>query len=328
MSEPIDFIICWVNGNDPEWQKEKEKYKPGTRTDNRNIRYRDWDNLQYLFRGIEKFAPWVNRIHFVTWGHVPAWLDVNHPKINVVKHEEYIPSQYLPTFSARPIEVNLHRIEGLAEQFVYFNDDMFILNPLKKEDFFKNGLPCDTAALDIAVKEDEAHATSVFNSLLLINKHYEKGESIKSNLLKWINFKYGKLLIRTILLMPWKLFTGFHTSHLPNAFLKETFYEAWKEEPEILDLTSSHKFRNRMDVTQYLFKFWQLASGNFHPVKNKGKLFKIGNELQNILKAIEGKKYKIICLNDSENIDDVEKSKTSIINSFEKVFETKSSYEI
>ena len=73
---PIDFIMIWVDGNDPEWQKEKRKYQPGDAADDREIRYRDWDNLQYWFRAVEKFAPWVNRIHFVTCGHLPKWLNL------------------------------------------------------------------------------------------------------------------------------------------------------------------------------------------------------------------------------------------------------------
>lgn len=328
MDKPIDFVICWVDGNDPEWQQEKAKYQPGIRTDSRNIRYRDWDNLQYWFRGVEKFAPWVNKIHFVTWGHIPSWLNTNHPKINIVKHEDYIPNEYLPTFSARPIEVNLHRIEDLAEQFVYFNDDMFILQPLKEKDFFKNGLPCDTAGLDIAVKEDEAHGTSVFNSVLLINNHFSKRNSIKHNLLKWINIKNEKLLLRTILLTPWKLFTGFHTAHLPNSFLKQTFKDVWEKENEILELTSSHRFRNKLDVTQYLFKFWQLASGDFEPRKNIGRMFKIGSELQEIQNALETQKFKIVCLNDSDDIKDFEFAEASIRHSFEKILMEKSQFEI
>src|SRR5699024_4961874 len=191
-----------VDGNDPEWQKEKMLYDESNKGDKRNIRFRDWDNLQYWFRGVEKYANWVNKIHFVTWGHVPEWLNTEHPKLNVVKHEEYIPERYLPTFSARPIEINLHRIPGLSEKFVYFNDYMFLLNKLTPEDFFIKGKPCDTAALDIAVKRDEVHATSVFNSLLIINKHFNKKDSIKNNFGKWYNFKNGYPAIKTLLLTP------------------------------------------------------------------------------------------------------------------------------
>ena len=71
----------------------------------REERYRNWENLQYLFRGIEKFAPFVNKVHFITEGHLPKWLNVNHPKLNIVKHSEYIPEVFLPTFSAIPIDI-------------------------------------------------------------------------------------------------------------------------------------------------------------------------------------------------------------------------------
>lgn len=72
----IDFVITWVNANDENWQNEKSKYSPNNEDNqhnNNNVRYRYWDNLHYWFRGIEKFTPWVNKIHFITYGHVPEW---------------------------------------------------------------------------------------------------------------------------------------------------------------------------------------------------------------------------------------------------------------
>ena len=101
MEATIDFVLMWVDGNDPEWQKEKSLYESDTNGDKRNIRFRDWDNLQYWFRGVEKYAPWVNKIHFVTWGHLPSWLNTEHPKLNVVKHSDFIPKEFLPTFNSR-----------------------------------------------------------------------------------------------------------------------------------------------------------------------------------------------------------------------------------
>lgn len=328
MNKPIDFVICWVNGNDKVWQDDKNKYEKNNKSDSRIIRYRDWNNLQYWFRGVEKFTPWVNKIHFVTYGHIPSWLNTMHPKINVVNHADYIPHEYLPTFSARPIEINLHRIKDLSEQFVYFNDDMFILRELKKSDFFRNGLPCDVAALDIAIKNDEIHGTSVYNSTVLINKYFNKKESIKNNFFKWMNFKYGKLLVRTILLTPWKLFTGFYTPHLPNSFLKKTFEDVWGLEYEFLNLTSNHKFRNKQDITQYIFKFWQLASGEFAPRKNLGQEYSIGDNVNEIKQVIEKQKYKLICLNDSDEIIDFDKTSYALNESFNALFPYKSEFEL
>ena len=112
--EKIDFVISWVDGNDKEWQKEREKYIVENNNDNSDVRYRNWDNLKYWFRGVEKFAPFVNKIYFITYGHLPEWLNVNNPKLVIVNHKDYIPEKYLPTFNSHTIELNLHRIKGLS----------------------------------------------------------------------------------------------------------------------------------------------------------------------------------------------------------------------
>ena len=100
----IDFIVTWVDGNDPDWLKQKHEYLGAAynarEVDVRDVRYRPWDTLKYLFRGIDTYAPWVRRIHFVTWGHLPSWLNTSNPRLNVVKHSDYIPEKYLPTFSS------------------------------------------------------------------------------------------------------------------------------------------------------------------------------------------------------------------------------------
>ena len=59
-SDSIDFVIPWVNGNDPEWIKEKSNFEKQSEGDRRDIRFRDWDNLRYWFRAVEAYAPWVN----------------------------------------------------------------------------------------------------------------------------------------------------------------------------------------------------------------------------------------------------------------------------
>ena len=90
----IDIVITWVDGNDPEWRSEKNKTRYDkeqlAETDDREERFRDWENLRYWFRGIENCAPWVRKVHFVTWGHLPEWLNTKHPKLNIVRHTEYI----------------------------------------------------------------------------------------------------------------------------------------------------------------------------------------------------------------------------------------------
>ena len=85
----VDLILPWVDGNDPNWRSEKEKYDIGRNTS--EVRYQSWDNLQYIFRGIEANMPWVHKVYFVTWGHLPKWLNTSYKRIQVIRHEDYIP---------------------------------------------------------------------------------------------------------------------------------------------------------------------------------------------------------------------------------------------
>lgn len=120
-----------------QYYKNLENKEINAKSANNDARFRDYDTFKYWFRAIEKNATWVNRIYLVTCGHLPKWLNVQHPKLTVVKHSDFIPEAYLPTFSSDTIALNLHRIKGLSENFVYFNDDMFLINPTKSTDFLK-----------------------------------------------------------------------------------------------------------------------------------------------------------------------------------------------
>ena len=136
----IDFVILWVDGNDPAWREEFVRTRQAENDDASEIRYRDWRNLHYWFRSAERFAPWVRKVHFITWGHLPAWLRRDHPKLHIVNHRDFIPAEYLPTFNSNTIELNIHRIEGLADRFVLFNDDTFLTRGCRPEDFAAGGV--------------------------------------------------------------------------------------------------------------------------------------------------------------------------------------------
>ena len=330
MSNEIDFAIPWVDGADPAWRKKFHKYK-GTQVsvgaDCREERYRDWGILHYWFRAVETYAPWVHKVHFITWGHVPEWLDTSHPKINIVRHDEYIPDKYLPTFNANPIELNMHRIEGLTEQFVYFNDDMFLTKPIHKSDFFRKGLPCDMAVLG-AISGNGIY-NIVMNDISLINKSHNKKTVIKRHFFKWFNCKYRFKLIRNFLLLPWPRFTGFYDNHQPQPFLKSTFNEVWEKFGQELDQTSSTKFRSPSDYNQYLFRYWQLVTGTFYPNCRKEKNFSCSNgELSEIKRVFVSRNTHTVCLNDvPESSTDFEGTKKKLQVILEETFPDKSQYE-
>ena len=172
--EKIDFVILWVDGNDPKWLKEKREYQPQLKNteNNNNIRFRDGDNLKYWFRMIEKNADWVNNIFFITWGHIPDWLDTTNSKLKIVKHSDYIPKQYLPTYNSNVIELNLFRIKELSENFVLFNDDTFIIEKTKQEDFFKKNKPCDcySEIINCHTNMNDIYSHNMLNNMCIINK--------------------------------------------------------------------------------------------------------------------------------------------------------------
>ena len=227
MEERIDIVIPWVDSSDSAWRKEKNKYAQIENhpelIDDSEARFRDWGTVKYLLRSIEKYTPWVNKVYFITWGHIPKWMNVKSDKLIIVKHEEYIPEVYLPTFCSHVIELNLHRIPGLSERFIYLNDDHIIMNEMDKSCFFKNGLPRDYAILSpINTRLRNGVQDVALTDVEVINDHFKKKDVIRRNFFKWVNPVYGKELFRSFCMMPWPYFTGFFTRHQSTAYLKST----------------------------------------------------------------------------------------------------------
>ncbi len=132
----MDIVITYVDGNDPVWQRDYEKY---TDIPVLQKRFRDWGTLRYLLRGIETNMPFIRNVYLVVshTSQVPQW--VNTENLKIVLHEEIIPAEHIPTFNSTVIEMFLHKIEGLDEEYLYFNDDIFPVLPSKPENFFREG---------------------------------------------------------------------------------------------------------------------------------------------------------------------------------------------
>lgn len=330
--DKIDIVITWVDGSDPEWLREKEYYliQAGRIEDaaSLNCRYRDWDNIQYIFRGIEKFMPWVNKIHFVTWGHIPSWLNTKNPKLNIVRHQEFIPSEYLPTFNSNTIELNIWRIPGLAEQYVNFNDDMFVIAPTSAEDFFKNGQPCDMACISPQPIQRNAIANIELNNLKIINDHFSI-KDVLNHKWKWLNpFLYGQYAIRTGIFLQFKTIIGIFEPHIPFSHKKSVCEFIWKKEEKTLDMASRNKFRTADDVNEWLFRSWQLLSGEFKPRTPKFGQLILGADIKQLEAAIRDPKCKLICINDSDAVKDFSTSKMRVNKILDSLLPNKSEFEI
>lgn len=150
---PVDIVYTWVNHRDPAWKamyKEKTGREPEDRghDDATSIdRYMNRDELKFSLRSVGLYAPWVRKVYVVSNCAPPDWLrcdtdDENAlPSVVWVDHSQIIPQECLPTFNSHAIESRLHHIPGLADHFVYFNDDFFLTRPTDASDFFhSNGL--------------------------------------------------------------------------------------------------------------------------------------------------------------------------------------------
>ncbi|NYS49182.1 Stealth CR1 domain-containing protein [Streptococcus danieliae] len=334
----IDIVITWVDGNDPIWQKKQAKYK-GIQQSAESAdpaRYRDWGTLKYLLRSIEKNANWVRKIFLVTDDQKPDWF-VENEKLVIVDHKDFIPEEYLPIFSSHPIENNLHRIPDLSEKFILCNDDCLFLNPTKPEDFFLNGKPRDFASLHIhAVKKSLMIYQIANNDISIINEHFEMKEVLQKERNKWFNLKYGlKKNLKTLLLSQTPRFPGIEQSHLQQPYLKSTFVEVWEKEFDVLDATCKHRFRHKDDVNQWLFKNWQIASGNFVPVstKHRGVLIDFEKndeiiELEKCEKILREGKELLLCINDGDNIEHLDIIIPRVQKALENRFSDKAVWEV
>ena len=328
----IDFVITWVNMDDPAWKESFFKYSE--RIDNSvnelsEARFRDYGFLKYWFRGVDTFAPWVRKIHFVTSGQKPDWLNTDHPKLNLVSHKDYIPEQYLPVFNSNLIEIYMHKIPDLLEHFVYFNDDFFIINHLSPSRFFVKGLPKDIATFrkNTGISQFEK---MLKNNIRLINKHFDKKEVLKNDARKWFDPSYGSKGRLNHLLRFYHKFITLRTPHNAQPFLKKTFEEVWNHCGKELIAMSSHRFRNNNDLTPELFRTWQICSSNFIPYNpyQDTKMFPLLLKSKKAMKAVRNQSYSLVCLNDNVHISNYHQTMEGIKDSFESILPKKSSFEL
>jgi hypothetical protein len=299
---PIDFVLPWVDGNDPAWLQEFKQYYRGEKgVDASPSRFRNWDNLQYWFRGIETFAPWVRTVHFVTCGHLPKWLNTAHPQLHIVNTRDFIPKEYMPTFSSFPITLNMHRIEGLAEHFVYSNDDMFLGRPIPRTRFFRNGLPVDMAQLTV-VPPINPFVHYTVNILEIVHRRHKVWRNILRHPYKWINPRYGiGAVCKTLSLLPWNSVASIRNPHQAIPLLRSVFEQMWQEEFAAFDTASRSKFRVHSDITDWLIRCEQLLSGKFvpHGIGDTRADTLSDANVESIARYITDQRYAMFCINET-----------------------------
>jgi hypothetical protein len=339
----IDFVLPWVDGNDPLWQKEKAKYNPNHDNDsNASARFRDMGTLKYVLRAIEQNCPWYNKIYIITTGHYPDWLDIEHEKIVLVTHDElYFDKTHLPVFSSSSIEMNLANIKGLSEKFVYLNDDMIIMKNLEKDRFFIDNKPVDFLShgwiargkIFEMLKGRDSWIHSLNNNLNLINKKVSPLK-INKNSLFHTSYSFKSKVSNFLLKNIYKKFLWIEHWHHPQPYLKNTLLDVYKEFEEDMMRCSSNRFRANNDLTQYLYRYWHLAKNNFYAYRhNDDYIANISslNVLESMLKEIDtNNTINFVCFNDSPSLGDneYEEIKGKLVEYLEGCFPAKASFEV
>lgn len=303
----IDIVIPFVNGNDPIWLSDYEKYcsleKWHLGDGNKKIRFDGEDILKYVFRSICCHVPWVRKIHLLLYSEsqIPEWLDVS--KVHIVLHKDFIPEGHLPIFNSSAIEMFIRNIPDLSEHFLYMNDDILFNTDVTPDLYFDKENNPRIGIAKNAYKNgnilNAAYLTTFMNSAKLA----AYGTDVRS-----IGYEY--------------IYT---TVHSVNPYVKSTLDEIYEKYGDIME-NSITKFREEKNLNQYLYGLYHV----FHKINGKYTrnivYLKVNDNIDKLKKYINVSKYHEICVNDVETTETENKLRLREI--LDEYYPEKSIYEI
>ena len=291
----MDVVITYVDGFDPLWQKD---YEENTNIPILEKRFRDWGTLRYLLRGIEVNMSFINNVYLVVAreSQVPKW--INRDNVKVVLHSDIIPQEFLPTFNCNPIELHLHRIEGIDEYYVYFNDDVFPLKKCKPTDFFVDG----KGQLGMA-----RHLLSVD----MFKKICRNSDRVAR---KALGKKPSLIFLRP--------------QHVCTPMIKSQCHELYTLVEE--DIRASiTKTRTANNISQYVYLNYMYLNGYLENRRLSKRHFSLGiTSTEKLRKFLLNPTKTFTCLNDVQLSEErYEELRKVVLDAFETLFPNKSKYE-
>lgn len=238
----VDIVYLWVDGSDPAWQAKRNEalgrkgeggYMQQAVAEGRFVQS---DELRYSLRSLAMYAPWIRRIHILTDGQCPSWLNTDNPKIHLVSHAEVMAPELLPTFNSTAIEMHLAQIPSLADHFLFANDDMFFGRAVGKEFFF------------------DAEGRAIAR---MVPVHYNPRKAKhRNNIYRTHVYRSSRLVAEA---------TGHKIAYQPHhnidAYRKEDVVAALERWPELAEESRHNKFRKPTGLHRTAFLFYAVAQG-------------------------------------------------------------------
>ena len=299
-TEHMDVVIPYVNCVDTEWQKVYQAVNKSSA--NNSVRFRSWGTLKYLFRSIDKYLPFVDRIVLIVAqpSQVPIW--VNKNTVKIVYHQDFIPKEFLPTFNSCTIESFLYNIKDLTEKFIYLNDDMFAISSCTEQDFFTDDKP------NIKFVTNEK-----YNPEATFRCQCRSGMNMVGDALGQPRYKEGYLV---------------RPYHITAPMTKESLQKIQKLCGTKIPATVT-KLRDPKNVNQYIYSYYQYYTGNYVNKIVSYKYFELCDRTFNTIRhTILSHDYQWICINDSKNIQNYGITRGMLIDTFKKKFPNRCRYEL
>ena len=233
--QDLEIVYTWVDDRLPGYQTSLQKYSKNPHDLNPNRTRDNLDMLMYSLRSLDLYAPWAKRITLISMRpQIPDWLNVDHPDINVIHHDQFIPKEDLPTFSSFSIISNFQRLKTVGIRFLYLEDDMLFTCPVGQSLFLnpqgqikvypRLAHTPDAAAYNLLNTSPWNFALSHCNHLL--NEKYSGGQSQKRR----------------------------HVNHIPIVVDRDVWQKLWDVWPVEMASTSASKFRSKGNVApEYLY---------------------------------------------------------------------------
>lgn len=326
----IDIVITWVNGNNDSFKKEIEEHGQSYQYD----RYDNNNELIFCLRSIELYMPYIRNIYIITReDQIPDFLNLNHYQIKMIGHKMIIPLELLPTYNSISIENYLHKIPGLSEYFIYFNDDMIVLQNTTPFDFFDSDYkPIQSRDLKKDIYLDKIKYWKRNSKLEISPKSDFDLDFSLSNIVEQNNEIFNILFGNH---------QRYRSQHVPyscrKSFLNsmDEFLKTIKlDNKTMYEQSGMHKFRHIKSIARYSFfkKYWDIYMFNCKE-KNYSLLTLIQNHLNDNTKNIDSildQSFDFLIIhNEIKEMNDIAVNNYSYLNKIlSKKFPNKSSYEL